>query len=361
MSEDFTRRSQHLAGIEALFKQSPQDFEVEEVAAYEPCGEGPHVYMWVEERDASASYSLRQLARFFGVRERDVGRAGLKDRQAVTRQWYSFPADQIEAQALEQMPGELSEQIRVLRVSAHQNKLRRGHLVGNRFALRLLLAQHEDGEEARERAAAIMDFLQEHGAPNFYGDQRFGRNGGTAALGFELLAQQSEAKRRVQRDRFLKRLALNAAQSELFNAALMQRAREGSLERVLPGDVLMRRESGGVFVSEDVAADQQRMDQGELVVAGPMFGPSMKAACGEVAAREQALLDAHQVSLEDFAAYNKLCAGARRPMLVWPQDVSVELESAHALLVRFFLPSGSYATVLLSEILTAHDTESQDS
>ena len=352
------RRSAAIAPIKGAFKTTPQDFEVEEVPAYEPSGEGPHLYLWVEERDASANWALRQIAKYFGVDKRDIGRAGLKDRQAVTRQYYSLPRHVVDESLLEELPIEVNAQIKVLRASAHQNKLRRGHLKGNLFGITIRLAEEEDLTSALERARQILALCSEQGVLNLYGEQRFGSEGDTGEQGFALLAGTADRDLlgKINRDRFLKRLVLNAAQSDLFNAVAFERQARGALTQVWEGDVLSKRESGGVFVCEDPVTDQARLDEGELVLAGPMFGPKMVQAGGQMGALEDEVLAARGLTLADFEKFPKLCSGTRRPLLVWPENVEVSaLEDEHALRVRFFLPSGSYATIVLRELMSPTD------
>ena len=231
--------------IKAIIKSECEDFEVEEIPAYEPSGEGEHLYLWVEKRDASAAFALRQLSRYFGVRERDIGSAGNKDRRAVTRQYYSLLARDVDPQLVEAPSFEISRQLRVLKHARHPNKLRRGHLRGNRFQLRVALPEGTlDGDrDAIERELAErLRAVEVHGAVNFYGAQRFGHNRETERLGLEMLIEAREGKiRRSKRDRFLRRLALNAAQSAVFNLTIERRlALDGGQERVRRGDVLER-------------------------------------------------------------------------------------------------------------------------
>lgn len=193
---------------------------------------------------------------------------------------------------------------------------------------------------------------------NLYGEQRFGSEGDTGEQGFALLAGTADRDLlgKINRDRFLKRLVLNAAQSDLFNAVAFERQARGALTQVWEGDVLSKRESGGVFVCEDPVTDQARLDEGELVLAGPMFGPKMVQAGGQMGALEDEVLAARGLTLADFEKFPKLCSGTRRPLLVWPENVEVSaLEDEHALRVRFFLPSGSYATIVLRELMSPTD------
>jgi tRNA pseudouridine13 synthase len=338
-------RTAHMGGVGGVYKSRPEDFVVEEVPAYEPSGEGEHVYLWVECVGASTPWAVKRIARAFGVKPRDVGVAGFKDRVAVTRQWVSLPGRGIEPG---EVVGEVCEGVTVLSASRHRNKLKRGHLKGNRFEL----VVREVDEGALERARAIMSELEEGGAPNYYGEQRFGREGETLRMGLGVI----RGTERVG-DRKLRRLCVNAVQSALFNDALAARVRAGTLGVVEAGDVMGLRGSGGVFrVEEDeVEETQRRLDEGELVVTGPMFGPKMIRPAGEVDAREEGFLAARGVGREEFDGLGSMAPGGRRPYVVYPQEVSLEGEEG-ALRMRFFLPSGAYATVMLEELMRGTET-----
>src|SRR5262245_55096303 len=170
-----------LPGIGGRIRTMLEDFEVEEIPAYEPCGSGDFLYLWIEKRDMGAEYFARQVARRLGVPPGEVGTAGLKDRRAVTRQWVSVPAS---AEAnLGQLDG---DGIRVLRTNRHTNKLRAGHLHGNRF--RVLVRDVDRSYETY--GTYIVQRVLECGLPNYYGPQRFGRGGETLELGLALLRGQ---------------------------------------------------------------------------------------------------------------------------------------------------------------------------
>lgn len=329
-----------LAGIAGRIKLHPEDFEVEEVPAYTPTGEGEHLYLWVEKRSMGTDYFHRQIARRLGIGNEDVGTAGLKDRHAVTRQWVSVPAGC--EPALGQLDG---DGIRVLSVSRHTNKLKTGHLRGNRF--RILVRQVDPA--AGERLPPLLDRLRHQGLPNFYGPQRFGRDGETLTIGLELL---HGGGRRV--GHFLRRFALSAVQSAVFNHHLATRMADGLLHRVLAGDVMAKWPFGGMFVAEDFEREQARMDAREIVPTGPIFGRKMFAPAGEQAAREQASLAEAGLKVEAFHGFGKLLSGTRRYTLVHIDDLTAAVEP-DGVRLAFTLPAGSYATVLLRE-LTHSDT-----
>ncbi|MFL5309235.1 MAG: tRNA pseudouridine(13) synthase TruD, partial [Myxococcales bacterium] len=199
---------------------------------------------------------------------------------------------------------------------------------------------------ALERAERICEELRSRGAPNLYGPQRFGQRGDNAALGAAILRREA-----APRDRFLRRLALSALQAELFNRCLSGRLRDGLFERAIPGDVLRKRETGGLFVSEDAAADTARVQAGEVDPTGPLPGHSLFAARGDALAREDAVVAEAGLDPRSFAAGGGEMEGARRPYRVPVEDLRVAPEGASALLLEFALPRGSYAACVLREVM----------
>ena len=333
-----------LPGVGGRIKAVPEDFEVEEIPAYAPSGQGDFLYLWIEKRDMGAEYFVRQVARRLDVPIGEVGTAGLKDRHAVTRQMVSVP---VRAESrLAQLDG---DGVRLLNVSRHGNKLKPGHLHGNRF--RILI--RDAGPAAAETAAPILDRLRREGMPNFYGPQRFGRDGETVLLGMALLRHESPPAPLARinlRNPFLRKLALSAAQAALFNHTLARRMADGLLRRVLLGDVMAKWPFGGMFVAEDVTREQARFDARETVTAGPMFGRKVFAAAGEAAAREAAVLVDAGLTAEAFHGFGKLLSGTRRHNLIYLDDLTAAAEP-DGLRLAFTLPAGCYATVLLREVM----------
>jgi tRNA pseudouridine13 synthase len=341
----------NIPGIGGRIKLLPEDFEVEEIPAYRPSGTGDYVYLWVEKRNMGAEFFVRHLARRLGIAVGEVGTAGLKDRQAVTRQMVSVP--DVGADRLARLEG---EGIRVLQVSRHSNKLKPGHLHGNRF--RILV--RDVLPAAAERLPLLLEELRRTGLPNFYGPQRFGRDGETVRFGLELLRGKSRPARGMSP--FLRKLALSAAQSALFNHYLVQRVLDGLLYRVLDGDVMAKRPFGGLFVVTDVASEQPRFDAHETVHSGPIFGRKTFSAAGAAAAREASLLAEADLTPSSFFGFGKLLQGTRRHNLIFLDDLAGKAE-AGAVRLSFTLPAGSYATILLNEVLktTTLDTDEQGS
>jgi tRNA pseudouridine13 synthase len=238
----------------------------------------------------------------------------------------------------------------VLVATRHGNKLKPGHLRGNRFRI----VVRGVGADAPQRAEAVCARLREIGAANLFGPQRFGKHGDNAALGRAILLRE-----RPVRDRFLRRMALSALQSELFNRCLSARIADGLFSTAIDGDVLKKRATGGLFVCEDPATDAQRVSAGEVDPAGPLPGHALFAARGEALRREERVLLEAQVDPAWFAAGGEEMEGARRPYRVAVEGLEISAAAPDAIAVTFSLPKGSYAVAVLREI-TKSDVSQAD-
>lgn len=316
------------------FKLLPEDFVVEEVPAYLPCGAGEHLFLWVEKRGQSTPEVAGALASALGVTVRDISYAGLKDRQAVARQWFCAPARTEAALPRVDIPG-----VRVLEWRRHRNKLRTGQLRANRFELRIR------GPLDVQLGRDAIEALRLRGLPNYFGLQRFGRARQNAAIGKALFRGD-----RPPVDRFQRKLFLSAFQSLLFNRALSARIESGAFAAALPGDLMQKLESGGLFLCASPAIDQPRVESFEISPTGPLFGPKMMRAAGRIAEEEVALLAGEGMTVDQLSAGGREAKGGRRPyrLPVARCELSTEGEDAW---LRFELPRGSYATVLLREVL----------
>lgn len=329
-----------LPGTGGALRAAPADFEVEEIPAYAPAGEGAHVFAWIEKRGLTTIQAVRALARAAGVQERDVGAAGMKDRHAVTRQLLSFPPPVTPEGLLALRVDGVS----VLQAVRHPHKLRTGHLRGNRFRL-AVRGVTVPADQAAERAAAVLARLAEPpGSPNWYGEQRFGAGGDNAAAGRALLGDPRRRGREA-------RLLVSAYQSELFNRYLARRIADGCYRRVIAGDLLMVA-SGGLFATSDPAVDQARLLAGELVPTGPMFGHSMRAPdpASQAGGREAAILAEEGITPADFKPLGPLAPGTRRPIAIAVAAAQVSPIAPDAIQVAFELPAGAYATAVMREI-----------
>ncbi|HHH39444.1 MAG TPA: tRNA pseudouridine(13) synthase TruD [Sedimenticola sp.] len=320
-----------------VIRSVPEDFQVEEIPAFMPDGSGEHVLLEIEKRDANSDWVAGLLARLAGVPRREVSYAGMKDRHAVTRQWFSVRlAGRAEPdwQALDD-----ADSLRVLQATRHRRKLRRGALRGNRFRLRVRGLTGDTG-----RLEETLVRLRARGMPNGFGEQRFGRDGGNLSQALRLFAGEAGRLKRPQRG-----ILLSAARSLLFNRVLARRVAEGSWERLLPGErvIFEGSRSGFLYLGDDAAAER-RLQALDLHPSGPLWGRGEPGTAGAVARLEREVLAPLAVWREGLERLGlKMERRAlRAPVsgLQWSlADGCLELE--------FALPKGAYATALLRELI----------
>ncbi|MCA9871416.1 MAG: tRNA pseudouridine(13) synthase TruD [Anaerolineae bacterium] len=330
-----------LPGVGGQLKADPSTFVVEEIAAYDASGEGSHLYVsltregWTTRRVADA------LAALYHIDRRAVGFAGLKDRHARCTQTFSLPNLQPEdARRIEE---ELPFTVNWAR--CHTNKLKTGHLLGNRFTI-TVAELSVDADTALTRADAIASAIAERGVPNFFGAQRFGVDGQNVARGRAAFLGDGP------RDKWLNRLLISAYQSHLFNCYLAQRIGQELFDRLLDGDVCKKADTGGMFEVNDPAAEQPRFDRGEITYTGPLFGKKMWAAAREAGTLEQAILA--DAGLGDEELRRCRSDGSRRPARLWLPSIALTVELT-GLQATFSLPKGAYATVVMREFIKSAD------
>ncbi len=320
----------------AVIRSVPEDFQVDEEPGFPPDGEGQHVLLRIRKRNTNTQWLARQLARFAEVSARDVGFAGLKDRCAVTTQWFSIDlAGRVEPDwsALD------SENIKVIEVARHRRKLRRGTLQGNRFTL--MLRQVEGDKDELERR---LHQISHKGVPNYFGEQRFGHNG----TNLEQADAMFRGKIRV-RDRHKRGLYLSAVRSFLFNRALAERVKNGSWQSALSGEVVMLAGSRSFFTIDTPSGEiEQRLASGDIRPTAPLWGR------GRSAAQDQALALETEVLME-FQSWRDGLESAglkqeRRLLQLQPKNLAWNWTGEEALCLSFFLPAGSYATAVLREL-----------
>jgi tRNA pseudouridine13 synthase len=311
-----------------------EDFEVDEVLGFEPDGAGEHVYLRVEKRDANTEWVARQLARFAGVTPMAVGFSGLKDRRALTRQSFSV-----------QLPGRLDpdwtdmqiEGVRVLSASRHSRKLKRGVHKANLFRIRL-----RDLEGSRSDADARIESVARRGVPNYFGEQRFGRDGENLDAARALFGG-----RRLSRSQ--RGFALSAARSFLFNAVLDRRVAAGEWDRALAGDVWMLAGSHSIFGPQ--ALDEvlrERLAAFDIDPTGPLWGKGNLRSSDRVAGIELEVARAHADLAEGLVAVD--LAQERRSLRLRPQSLRHDWLADASLALAFVLPAGAFATSVLREI-----------
>lgn len=324
-------------GTGGKLRATPEDFRVAELPAYPLSGNGDFLYLHLEKTGHTTAHVVRELCLQLGVRDRDVGVAGLKDRHAVTTQWVSLPA-RFESR----LGGFALEGVRILETARHGNKLGTGHLSGNRFTVRVRGAAGMTG-----RAAEIVEQLTRRGIPNYFGPQRFGLGGLNAEEGLRVLRGESRL-----RDPRVRRFLTSSVQSAVFNRFVSLRVERGLLDAVVAGDMAKKHTTGGVFLVEEAALETPRAHQGEISATGTLFGRKVKPLTLEAGALEQEALDAFGLTPAAFDSRR----GDRRFTRVFPTEVEVSPEN-DGYTVTFTLPRGSFATSMLREVLkTAVDT-----
>lgn len=325
------------------FRQSAEDFVVDEVPLRTPRGRGRQWLVRIEKRGIATFAAIEAIARHVGIPTQQCGYAGLKDRHAVARQWISIPAERDNEERLRSFE---HEAIEVLEVAQHDQKLRLGNLRGNRFSLRVEL--DEAGDEATRAVRRNLDWLARHGVPNWFGEQRFGSGGRNLKKGLDLIAKgrSSKIKRMPKR---LAKLIVASVQSEVFHHVLTERIED--FDRLEGGDLAWLHHNGAVFAVEDPRQEQVRADAFEISPTGPLPGPKMLRATGEQGQLEQDVFDALELQPEDFAELPVWAApGARRPLRTRLTDPVCE-SAEGGLRLEFTLERGAFATTVLRQLL----------
>ena len=340
--------TQELPGIGGQLRATPGAFVVEEIPLYEPSGVGQHLYVNITKEELTTRDVLRGLADAFDLPYKAVGFAGMKDKFARATQTFSLLVGHVDDEFLRAAPARIVAKtpVTVNWVRLHRNKLKRGHLLGNRFTITVTKAAVQ-GEEALTRAAAVAAHLRDSGLPNFYGPQRLGQNGANVHRGWELL----QGDRRMS-NRWLRTLLLASVQSYLCNRYLALRQQRGQFTTLLTGDIAKKYDTGGLFVVADLPTEQSRFEQREISFTAPIYGPKMwqaEAGSGEL---EQEVLAMSGLEMDSLARAKMM--GTRRLGRVLFNDLSVAQNGA-GIVVQFSLPKGAFATTVLREFMKVPD------
>ncbi len=317
----------------------PEDFQVAEKLSFEPNGEGPHCFLYLQKTGCNSAWVARQLAELAACSERDVGYAGQKDRHGVTRQWFSVPL------SAETWTAELPDGIELLEQTRNQRKLKRGALSGNHFRIRVsdLDGDTSGLEESLQR-------ISSDGFPNYFGPQRFGIDGSNLQRALDWFAGGRKPRNRQARS-----FALSAARAFLFNRLLAWRVQAGNWNQLVAGELAQLAGSRSVFpVEQTDERIPQRLAAGDIHPSGPLWGRGDAGVSGEIADCEEKLR----------VEYADLCAGLeaqglkqeRRSLRVIPGDLQWKIE-AEQFTLELFLPRGSFATTLLREIADCRDAQ----
>ena len=383
-------------------KTRPEDFIVEELPLYQPSGEGTHIYILIEKKEISTMAAMAEIARALGIARKDIGYAGMKDARAVARQWLS-----VEHMPLEKLQALKLQKIKLLEFARHTNKLKIGHMAGNRFAIRLRKLELPL-PDAKKISQEVLEILAKKGVPNYFGPQRFGNRNDSHLLGeaivkgrtdefidlllgrpdknelpaffearslyeqgdykeaFELWPYSFADQRRALKtlietsnkrkaynviDKHLKKFFVSAFQSGLFNQVLA--ARMPDIDKLLSGDMAYKHINGAMFKVEDAAVEQSRCDAFEISPTGPLVGGRMAKLTGPAGEIENAILEKPQLNERDLEQLENYARGGRRPLRFAPRNWNVSAGSddlGDYLELKFELDSGSYATTLLREI-----------
>lgn len=322
-----------------VIRQSPDDFEVEEIPRVHPEGSGSHLWLWVEKRGANTEWVARELARAAGCAQRDIGYAGLKDRHAVSRQWFSIP---LAADMQESIENARIDDVRILASSLHTRKLKRGTLDGNRFHLRI---RKFIGDE--HQTAERLTRIRATGVPNYFGPQRFGNRGQNVEQGYRLLNDNARLARHK------KSIYLSAIRSFLFNQVLAERVRRGDWNRIIAGDLVMLDGTQSIFPCENPGADiEDRVKRLDIHPTGPLPGAKGARPTGIALEVELAVLG-NWPQLTEVLAAQRVQAD-RRSLRLYPAELEWAFDGGD-LSLSFVLPPGSYATTVLREVLVFDD------
>jgi tRNA pseudouridine13 synthase len=319
----------------ASFKSQLADFVVEEILGFEPTGEGEHCLVWVEKEDRNTNEVAAEFAKKLGIRRRLVNHCGLKDRHGVTRQWFNLHLPGLPSPS----PADLDyEGVRVLKITRNLRTLRRGCHQGNRFAIRL-----RDCTFSPDEAAIRWQKIIDRGVPNYFGPQRFGRDGGNIEQAVRLMSGETEV-----RDRALRGILISAARSCLFNAFVAKRIELGTWDVPMDGEVFGFADKRSLVIPENLRGDEvERVLQGALELTAPLWGDGELLSRGQVKAFEEYVAASFPDIVSGLAKYN--LQQERRVIRLRPEESQLSWENEKTLRLEFSLPTGTYATTLLRE------------
>ena len=320
------------------YKVRNDDFVVEEIAAYELVGEGTHTHLWIEKTGRSTLAAIEDLARAVGADKRSFGYAGMKDTHAVARQWVS-----VEHVDPERFAGMELDGVRVLDIARHTNKLKTGHLAGNRFSILLRGVPADEVESLRRNLV----WCGQTGVPNYFGEQRFGKRGGNLDQGLQILTDAKPRRASYGYAPRILKLLLSAVQSEVFNRVLVGRI--GDFDRMWDGDLAWVYANGASFPVQDLEAEQPRCADFEISPTGPLPGPRMLRAKGQAGELEDRAMSELGVTCDSFG-FLKSHPGGRRPLRLRVLEHGLDATPDGPRL-RFRLDPGAYATSVLRQVL----------
>ena len=321
--------------LSGWLRRQPEDFVVEEILGFEPEGEGEHVFLWIEKTGLNTQQVADRIARLAKLATHQVSYSGMKDRHAVTRQWFS-----VHLPGHKELDWQLlaDPQINVLKSVRHLRKLRRGVHKANRFTIRISDIEG-DCAELNQRLTKIA----KRGVPNYFGEQRFGIDGANIVKAQQLFAGSFKAKRH-QRG-----LYISAARSLLFNQLLASRVKAKNWNSPIGGELLMLSGSHSVFLQADEPDLADRLSAADIHLTGPMYGQASSLCCADaVAELEQTILSSYPDLLAGLEREG--LKAERRALRAIPEDLSWQIDKQHITL-NFTLVSGCFATAVVRELV----------
>ncbi|ASP49854.1 tRNA pseudouridine(13) synthase TruD [Cognaticolwellia beringensis] len=321
-----------------LLRRHRSDFKVCEQIPFEPCGEGEHLFIHIRKTGANTAFVAKQLAQYFSVKESLVSYAGLKDRFAVTEQWFGVHVPGKQSYDLSDLN---IEGVEVLSSKRHNKKLRIGGLDGNRFEI--TLRDVTDIDELVRRWHVISNF----GVPNYFGEQRFGINGGNIEKALGLFSGQKV------KDKKKRGMYLSAARSLIFNEMISQRIEQQTFDNLVSGDVLMLAGTQSVFLADVIDESlTSRLAEHDLDITAPMWGAGELMTTGDARVFEQSIADEQQAFCEGLPRFG--LKQERRRIRLTIKDTDIKVDN-NVVTLSFFLPAGAYATTIMRELIDYTD------
>jgi len=323
----------------AVFKHIADDFIVKEQLPFQPDGTGTHVFLWIEKTSLNTMFVIELLAKFSGLAAKHIGYAGLKDKHAITSQWFSINLEGLSEPNWTEFshPG-----VKIKKITYHKKKLKIGSVAANEFTIVLRNIEPLNTDEIENR----LEKISHYGAPNYFGPQRFGINNQNISKAADWFSGKIKINQRAQ-----KSIILSAARSFLFNQLLSQRISQYGWHQLISGEVMMLNGSHSIFTVPDAADNeiQSRFDKQDIHPTLSLWGKGELMSQSELEILENS-------SLEQFPDWcqsleNKGLKKERRVMRILPQQLQYEWIKNDQLQLRFSLPKGCYATSILRELV----------
>lgn len=317
-----------------VLRQQVSDFQVVETLNFEPCGDGDHVYLFIEKRDSNTEFVARMLGKFCQLPIKEIGYAGLKDRRAITRQWFSVYAPHSDPDWSQLQNDEFS----IVQVTRDQKKLKRGAIAFNAF--QLVLRDWQGDQAATEQR---LQAIAQYGVPNYFGEQRFGRHGNNIRAANRMLLEGTRIKKR-----HLRSLYFSAARSYVFNLILAERVRQDNWREPIENDVMSLSGCNSYFSVDDIDESiQQRCNSGDISPSAPLIG-AQEFSDQSVTSIEQTITQQFQPWQEGLAKAK--VKQARRSLICAVDNLEWQFVD-DSLQCQFRLASGCYATSVLREVV----------